>query len=392
MQNYNNLTRTQLLYGSNEENEVGRQIKYLGGTRVLLHYSKNINNLNNLLDKIKRSLRLTGLDFVELSEDDTKTPKIDTIFKGIKICREENVDFVLAVGGINEFTIAKLIAVASPYDDNFYNIFKKEYDIEQAIPLGIVSTTICTGVAISDSASVAHRLSDGSLTFYSCSSEFLYPKFIIYSPELCLYDDMSLESNVVSIISLLLHRYFAKNKVSLLSDNITEAALKTVLLMYNKLKDKPGDLEGIYNLMWASITAYVVPFYSYSDDVSVDILSRAIVGVFDCSREQAESIILPAWFEFVQKKHAKKVAKLGSCVLNVALDYQNLETTSKNTVKLIKEMFTKFGLPTTLSQINGDAADIERILYKAGFPEIGNIGNYEKLDKTDCEVILSLAL
>ena len=161
---------------------------------------------------------------------------------------------------------------------------------------------------------------------------------------------MSLESNVVSIISLLLHRYFAKNKVSLLSDNITEAALKTVLLMYNKLKDKPGDLEGINNLMWASITAYVVPFYSYSDDVSVDILSRAIVGVFDCSREQAESIILPAWFEFVQKKHAKKVAKLGSCVLNVALDYQNLETTSKNTVKLIKEMFTKFGLPTTLSQ------------------------------------------
>jgi len=141
MQNYNNLTRTQLLYGSNEENEVGRQIKYLGGTRVLLHYSKNINNLNNLLDKIKRSLRLTGLDFVELSEDDAKTPKIDTIFKGIKICREENVDFVLAVGGINEFTIAKLIAVASPYDDNFYNIFKKEYDIEQAIPLGIVSTT-----------------------------------------------------------------------------------------------------------------------------------------------------------------------------------------------------------------------------------------------------------
>lgn len=49
--------------------------------------------------------------------------------------------------------------------------------------------------------------------------------------------------------------------------------------MYNKLKDKPGDLEGINNLMWASITAYVVPFYSYSDDVSVDILSRAIVGV-----------------------------------------------------------------------------------------------------------------
>ena len=92
MQNYNNLTRTQLLYGSNEENEVGRQIKYLGGTRVLLHYSRNIKNLNNLLDKIKRSLRLTGLDFVELSEDDVKTPKIDTIFKGIKICRKENVD------------------------------------------------------------------------------------------------------------------------------------------------------------------------------------------------------------------------------------------------------------------------------------------------------------
>lgn len=392
MQNYNNLTRTQLLYGSNEENEVGRKIKYLGGTRILLHYSKNIKNLNNLLDKIKRSLRLSGLDFVELAENDVETPKIDTIFKGIRICRDEHIDFVLAVGGINEFTIAKLIAVASPYDDNFYNIFKKEYDIEQALPIGIISTTVCTGAANSDCASVAHRLSDGSLTFYSCSSDFLYPKFIIYSPELCLYDDMSLESNVVSITSLLLHRYFANNKVSLLSDNITEASLKTVLLMYEKLKEKPGDLECINNLMWSSITAFVVPFYSFGDDVSVDILSRAIVSVFDCSRAQAESIILPAWFEFIQKKHASKVAKLGTSVFNVSLDYQNVESTSKNTVAQIKQMFTKFGLPTKLSQINADAADIERILYKAGFPEIDNIGNYEKLDKTDCEVILSLSL
>lgn len=57
-----------------KKNEVGRQIKYLGGTRVLLHYQKNINELNNLLDKTKRSLRLTGLDFVELSENDAKTP------------------------------------------------------------------------------------------------------------------------------------------------------------------------------------------------------------------------------------------------------------------------------------------------------------------------------
>ena len=294
MQNYNNLTRTQLLYGSNEENEVGRQIKYLGGTRVLLHYSKNINNLNNLLDKIKRSLRLTGLDFVELSEDDAKTPKIDTIFKGIKICREENVDFVLAVGGINEFTIAKLIAVASPYDDNFYNIFKKEYDIEQAIPLGIVSTTICTGVAISDSASVAHRLSDGSLTFYSCSSEFLYPKFIIYSPELCLYDDMSLESNVVSIISLLLHRYFAKNKVSLLSDNITEAALKTVLLMYNKLKDKPGDLEGI---IIASGSEVGLAIHAQEElekqGHSVRVVSMPSMNLFDAQTDEYKESVLP---------------------------------------------------------------------------------------------------
>ena len=81
-----------------------------------------------------------------------------------------------------------------------------------------------------------------------------------------------------------------------------------------------------------------------------------------------------------------------SNVFNVSLDYQNIEETSKNTVHLIKEMFSKFGLPTKLSQINGNAADIERILYKAGFPEIDNIGNYEKLTKTDCEVILSLAL
>ena len=72
------------LFGPNQENEVGRQIKYLGGSKVLVIYSKLSSSIGNLLDKVRRSLRNSGLDYTELGESYVN-PRISTVFDGIKI-------------------------------------------------------------------------------------------------------------------------------------------------------------------------------------------------------------------------------------------------------------------------------------------------------------------
>lgn len=379
------------LFGPNQENEVGRQIKYLGGSKVLVIYSKLSSSIGNLLDKVRRSLRNTGLDYTELGESYVN-PRISTVFDGIKICKTEDVDFILAVGSTSVCSVAKVIAAGALFEDSFYEMFKNNSDIEKALPLAVISTSICGGCAISREVTVFNRLEDGSLKYFDCSSEVLSPKFVIYNPELCSISSSNYAFNFVRLLDVLFRRYFEVNKNTVLAEKMLEATIKTVLIMFAKIKDKPNDVDCITNLMWASISAYVNPMLNYNDEACVPILEKALISVYDCNPEEAASIIVPAWFKFVLKKKELQIAKLGSTAFDIPYNFSDVGITASQTVDFIKRRFEALKLPVKLSELNGNAGDIEKILKKVGFPEIKSIGTNEHYTQTDCEVILSLAL
>ena len=379
------------LFGPNQENEVGRQIKYLGGSKVLVIYSKLSSSIGNLLDKVRRSLRNSGLDYTELGESYVN-PRISTVFDGIKICKTEDVDFILAVGSTSVCSVAKVIAAGAVFEDSFYEMFKNNSDIEKALPLAVISTSICGGCATSREVTVFNRLEDGSLKYFDCSSEVLTPKFIIYNPELCTVSSSNYAFNFVRLLDVLFRRYFEVNKNTVLAEKMLEATIKTVLIMFAKIKDKPNDVDCITNLMWASISAYVNPMLNYNDEACVPILEKALISVYDCNPEEAASIIIPAWFKFVLKKKELQIAKLGSTAFDIPYNFSDVGITASQTVDFIKRRFEALKLPVKLSELNGNAGDIEKILKKVGFPEIKTIGTNEHYTQTDCEVILSLAL
>lgn len=379
------------LFGPNQENEVGRQIKYLGGSKVLVIYSKLSSSIGNLLDKVRRSLRNSGLDYTELGESFVN-PRISTVFDGLKICNTEDVDFILAVGSTSVCSVAKVIAAGAVFEDSFYEMFKNNSDIEKALPLAVISTSICGGCATSREVTVFNRLEDGSLKYFDCSSEVLTPKFIIYNPELCTVSSSNYAFNFVRLLDVLFRRYFEVNKNTVLAEKMLEATIKTVLIMFAKIKDKPNDVDCITNLMWASISAYVNPMLNYNDEACVPILEKALISVYDCNPEEAASIIIPAWFKFVLKKKELQIAKLGSTAFDIPYNFSDVGITASQTVDFIKRRFEALKLPVKLSELNGNAGDIEKILKKVGFPEIKTIGTNEHYTQTDCEVILSLAL
>ncbi len=383
--------QTEFLFGQNQENEVGRQIKYLGGSKVLVIYSKLSSTIGNLLDKVRRSLRNSGLDFTELSESQVN-PNITTVFEGIKICKKEDVDFILAVGANTISSLAKVIAAGAVYDDNIYEMFEKNNDIEDALPLAIISTSICGGCATSQGVTVYGKLDDGTLNYYDCSSSVLAPKFIIYNPEICNLNKFNFSFNFVRLISVLITRYFEINKNTVLTEKILEATIKSVMMMFEKSREKPNDVDCVTNLMWASISAFVNPMLNINDDAIIPCLKKALISVYDCNPEEASSIIVPAWLRFVLKRKENQIAKLGSNSFDIPYNFSDVGITAEKTVEFIKNKFESLHLPVKLSDINGSAGDFDRILAKMGFPKIESVGTTDVYTRIDCEVILSLAL
>ena len=391
MDYYNSFTRCKLIVGMNYDNDIGRLIKYHGGSKVLLFYSNQAFEITNLLDRIHRSLKSSGLDYVECF-DSNNNPRLDSVFEGIKYCHREDVDFILAIGASPECAVAKIIAAGSEYEENIYDIFNDDSSIEKALPIAVISTTVCGGCATLPSARVYRKLDDETLKSYSCRSDFLIPDFIIYNPELCHIKASEIGYNFVKIFNVLLCRYFSKNEVPSFAENIIEVTMKNVISSFNKLREKPNNVDVITNLIWASLSAYVNPMLSYNDDDVVSILSNAIVEVYDCRIEEAFSILIPAWFKFSLKKKCNQIAKLGANVFGIPYIFSDIEETAEITISKVIKIMVDFGMPVSLSHFNGNATDIQNILKKAGFPEVREIGADRKFNAIDCEVILSLAL
>ncbi len=178
----------------------------------------------------------------------------------------------------------------------------------------------------------------------------------------------------------------------MLSERIIESTMSFVLNIYERLRERPYELELVSNLMWASINSNINRMYDVSSSMSLEILSRSISAVYDCPFEQSAIVVMLAFLEFSKTKSATKLAQLGYNVFNVRYDFSNVDDAAKRTVKAIKDVVKELGLPTSLQDLHGSGQDIKLILNKAGFPEVDTIGDFEKLNKLDCEVILSLAI
>ena len=98
MDNFNFYSPTEFVFGKGRENDCGTYVKKYGGTKVLIHYGGQSAQKSGLLDRVKSSLTANGVPFVELGGVQPN-PRDTLVYKGIDLCRRENVDFILAVGG-----------------------------------------------------------------------------------------------------------------------------------------------------------------------------------------------------------------------------------------------------------------------------------------------------
>ena len=143
MNNFNFYSPTEFVFGKDRENECGTYVKKFGGSKVLIHYGGNSAKKSGLLDRVKKSLENSGIAYCELGGVQPN-PRDGLVYKGIELCRKENIDFILAVGGGSVIDSSKAIAAGVPYDGDFWDFYSGKR-IEKALPVGTVLTIAAAG-------------------------------------------------------------------------------------------------------------------------------------------------------------------------------------------------------------------------------------------------------
>ena len=143
MENFTFYSPTFFAFGKETEKDAGKYVKKFGGSKVLLHYGGKSAEKSGLLDRVKKSLEDEGIDYIVLGGV-KPNPRSGLVYEGIELCREEGVDFVLAVGGGSVIDSSKAIAAGTVYDGDFWDFYQGKR-IEEALPVGTILTISAAG-------------------------------------------------------------------------------------------------------------------------------------------------------------------------------------------------------------------------------------------------------
>lgn len=380
---------TKFVFGEGRETEAGKYVKEFGGTKVLLHYGGQSAEKSGLLDRVGASLEKEGLTYIKLGGV-KPNPKSPLIYEGIRICREEKVDFILAVGGGSVIDSAKAIGLGAVNEDDIWEYYSKKKEPKGMLPVGVVLTIAAAGSEGSNGSVVSFEREDGVYK-RDCGGEFMRPKFSILNPALTeTLPPYQTACGIVDMIAHVLERYFTNTPDVELTDNLAEAIMKTIIAEAPKVMENPGDYQARANLMWAGTFAHNdLCGMDRGQDWASHNLEHELSALYDCAHGAGLAVVMPAWMEYVTGHNVMRMARFAVNVFGCHMDFENPENTARAGIKALRSFWTSLGMPRTLEELGGKKEDIPTLLRMLEI-EGRTLGGYVKLTGQDCENIYKM--
>jgi alcohol dehydrogenase YqhD (iron-dependent ADH family) len=387
LDNFKFQNSTAIIFGKHTHLEVGAETaKY--SKRVLLHYGSGSIKKTGLYDTVVRSLTEAGVSYVELSGV-LPNPRLSLVEEGIRICREQDIHFILAVGGGSVIDSAKAIAVGVEYEGDVWDFFTGKAQAQAAIPIGVVLTIAAAGSEASDSSVITNE--DGWHK-RGMGADCIRPAFSILNPELTnTLTPFQTMVGIADIMSHVMERYFTTNRNNDFTDRLCEATLKTVINNARIILREPSQYEARAEIMWAGTVAHnnLLGTGRIGDWASHNI-EHELSGIYDVPHGAGLAVIFPAWMKYVYKVNVERFVQFAVRVWDVDLGFESPEAIALEGIRRLEGFFHDMGLPIRLDDLGVPSDEhFDEMAGKA--VAYGPLGNFKKIHKDDILHILKLA-
>lgn len=388
MNNFQFWSPTEFVFGKDTENEAGHYVKKHGGSNVLIHYGGGSAVRSGLLDRVKKSLEAEGISFIELGGVQPN-PRDTLVYKGIELCREKGIDFILAVGGGSVIDSSKAIAMGVPYEGDFWDFYAEKAEPEAALPVGTVLTIAAAGSEGSGD-SVITKEENGLKR--GAGTDLIRPKFSILNPELtCTLPAYQTACGATDIMAHVFERYFTNTKEVEITDRLCEAVLLTMIKETPRVIEDPANYEARANMMWAGMVAHNnICGVGREQDWNSHGIEHELSALYDCAHGAGLAVIMPAWMEYVYKHDPMRFAQAAVRIWDCQMDYENPEVTAREGIMCFRRFLSSIGMPLTFGELGAKVEDIPALVDKFGIGD-GRTGGFVKLSAEDIANIYRVA-
>lgn len=316
------------------------------GRRVLLVYGGGSIKKMGLYDTVKQLL--ADFEITELSGVEPN-PRIQSVREGVRLCREHQIEAVLAVGGGSVIDCAKVIAAGARYEGDAWDLVLDGEKIKDALPLVSVLTLAATGSEMDAFAVISDMEKNDKL---GTGSPLLKPKMSILDPEYTYtVSKKQTAAGTADIMSHIFENYFTREDGAYVQARFCESLLRTCIKYGPVALREPDNYEARANLMWTSSLA-INGLLSYGADVEwcVHPMEHELSAFYDITHGEGLAILTPYWMEHVlSEKTAEKFAEFGENVFGI--HEENHMQAAKKAIACTREIFAEMGLPSRLSQV-----------------------------------------
>lgn len=379
---------TKIVFGTAQETCVGELVAEKS-KNVLIVYGGGSVVRSGLLDRVKQSLEAAGVAWTELGGV-LPNPRLSLVYKGIEICREKGIDFILAVGGGSVIDTSKAISLGVLYEGDVWDYFTgREYD--RSLPTGVVLTIPAAGSESSCDAVITKE--EGLYKRCSCNSQKLRPVFAILNPELTLtLPDKQTFAGATDIMIHVMERYFTNTPDVDVTDRMCEAILQSVMHAAHRLVENSQDLAARSELMWCGTLAHNnLLSVDREGDWATHMIGHEISGTYDATHGETLATVFPAWMKYNYKLNLDRFAQFANRVFGSPYVPGKQEVMALEGIRLFKDFLHSIGMPTSFEELGIENPDIPLLAAKCTENDTKTVGRFKLLNQADVEAILNIA-
>jgi alcohol dehydrogenase YqhD (iron-dependent ADH family) len=375
MLNFELYNPTNLVFGKGQIEKLSTLVPERA--KIMLAYGGGSIFKNGIHEQVINNLK--GFEIVEFSGIEAN-PHFETLMKAVAIVKEQNIDFILAVGGGSVIDGVKFISAAANFDGNPIDILQKRLlikDLTKVIPFGTILTLPATGSEMNSGAVVTIEATQEKLAF---GGSALFPKFSICDPTvIASLPKRQLQNGVVDAYTHVLEQYLTYPHEGYLQDRIAESILQTLIQVGPEVVENPKDYALASNFMWSCTMALNGLIQKgVPSDWATHMIGHELTALYGIDHARTLAVVGPNLYRVMFETKKGKLAQYGKRIFNLTGTDDEI---ANEAINKTVEFFHTMGMDTKLSDYTKDFDKTADFIVNR-FEERGWLGLGEKQNIT----------